>query len=71
MAPRGDDEAIKASEPPILDWSWLQSLNPKHLGKHIVLQERHVSIILNYSYNHLLVRGFSIQDGEPLLFVTI
>ena len=36
MAPRGDDEAIKASEPPILDWSWLQSLNPKHLGKHLV-----------------------------------
>ena len=45
MAPRGDDEAIKASEPPILDWSWLQSLNPKHLGKHKVFQGGQVSII--------------------------
>ena len=31
MAPRGDDEAVKASEAPILDWSWLQGLNPKNL----------------------------------------
>ena len=33
MPPRGDGEAIKASESATLDWTWLQSLNPKHLGK--------------------------------------
>ena len=33
MSPRGDDEANKASETSILDWSWIQSLNPKHLAE--------------------------------------
>ena len=33
MSPRGDSEANKASEPSSLDWSWIESLNPKHLAE--------------------------------------